>query len=195
MTQAGFTDGPLNAGLGAPRRSRSENPPERTLPHRCRVPPAAYAATGPWSSQGVRTQPGTLSARVQAMISPSSRVSLNGGRLWLIQAAATIAACAFIGGTTAADVDARSGSGTPPSAGQPSIRANAARACGTFRMPGLRTSIRVRTRGPVSCATARRVLISLFNRKRPDVLGWRCIGPQTGYSICRRGGASVTGTF
>lgn len=59
----------------------------------------------------------------------------------------------------------------------------AARGCGSFRMQGLRTGIRVKvTRGGVGCGRARQVMKSLFDHKRSRVYGWRCIGPQTGYA-------------
>jgi hypothetical protein len=72
----------------------------------------------------------------------------------------------------------------------------AAKACGSFRMEGLRTKVRVRVvRGGTSCRAARRVMRSLYERKRARVMGWRCVGPQTGYSQCRKGGARIEGLF
>jgi hypothetical protein len=60
--------------------------------------------------------------------------------------------------------------------------------CGHFRIPGLRTKIRVRVkRGPVGCTEARRVMRKLFHRgpySNPE--GWHCIGPQTGYARCTK---------
>lgn len=77
-----------------------------------------------------------------------------------------------------------------------SVASAAAKACGSFRMEGLRTSVRVRVvRGGTSCRTARRVLSSLFDRKRSRVMGWSCLGPQTGYSECRKGRARIEGLF
>ena len=74
--------------------------------------------------------------------------------------------------------------------------AAAARACGSFRMSGLLTAIRVKvTRGGVPCGRARQVMKSLFNRKRSRVFGWSCLGPQTGYAACRKRGNRVVATF
>jgi hypothetical protein len=42
-------------------------------------------------------------------------------------------------------------------------------------------------------STARAVLRSLFAHKRTHVRGWRCVGPQTGYSQCVRGRARIQG--
>ncbi len=127
------------------------------------------------------------------MISLSLRIRSND---FLRHAAITIILAGLAGGLMAPAAGSRPfRPDMAESVGPTSASLGIARNCGTFRMPGLLTAIRVRARGPVSCTTARRVAISLFNRKRPVVLGWRCIGPQTGYSICRRGGATVTGTF
>src|SRR4051794_27399064 len=74
--------------------------------------------------------------------------------------------------------------------------APASRSCGSFRIPGLLTPVRVRVvRGATSCREANRVIHSLFAHKRTVVFGWRCIGPQTGYSACTRGSAKITGLF
>lgn len=71
-----------------------------------------------------------------------------------------------------------------------------ARRCGSFRVTGLLTAIRVRvTRGRVGCGRARQVMKSLFRRKRSRVLGWRCVGPQTGYAACRKRGNRVVAEF
>jgi hypothetical protein len=81
-------------------------------------------------------------------------------------------------------------------AGTTSPPAIAAKSCGTFRLEGLKTAVHVRVvRGSTSCDTARGVLRSLFAHKRAHVRGWRCIGPQTGYSQCVRGKARVQGLF
>jgi hypothetical protein len=32
-------------------------------------------------------------------------------------------------------------------------------------------------------------------RKRTFVLGWRCVGPQTGYAACRRGRRRIEALF
>ena len=72
----------------------------------------------------------------------------------------------------------------------------AAKSCGTFRVTGLQTQVHVRVvRGHTSCRTARAVLRSLFAHKRTHVRGWRCVGPQTGYSQCVRRGARIQGLF
>jgi hypothetical protein len=72
----------------------------------------------------------------------------------------------------------------------------AAKACGTFRLDGLKTAVHVRVvRGETSCHTARAALRSLFAHKRTHVRGWRCVGPQTGYSQCVRGRARIQGRF
>ena len=67
--------------------------------------------------------------------------------------------------------------------------------CGSFRMEGLRTEVRVKVvRGNVDCHTANRVMHALFKhgRERGD---WECVGPQTGYAACERGRNKVTGRF
>jgi hypothetical protein len=72
----------------------------------------------------------------------------------------------------------------------------ASQSCGSFRVSGLLTSVKVRVvRGSTSCREANRVMHSLFARKRSVVFGWRCVGPQTGYSACTRGRAKITGLF
>jgi hypothetical protein len=72
----------------------------------------------------------------------------------------------------------------------------AAESCGTFRLEGLKTAVHVRVvRGHTSCHTARAVLRSLFAHKRTHVRGWRCVGPQTGYSQCVKGSARIQGLF
>jgi hypothetical protein len=72
----------------------------------------------------------------------------------------------------------------------------ASRSCGSFRIPGLLTSIKVRVqRGSTTCREANRVMHSLFAHKRTAVFGWRCVGPQTGYSACTKGSAKITGLF
>jgi len=82
-----------------------------------------------------------------------------------------------------------SGHGTAPSA-------LAAKGCGSFRLAGLLTAIKVRvTRGGVPCGRARQVMKSLFNRKRSRVFGWRCVGPQTGYAACRKRGNRLVASF
>jgi hypothetical protein len=74
--------------------------------------------------------------------------------------------------------------------------APASRSCGSFRIPGLLTSVKVRVvRGATSCREANRVMHSLFAHKRTVVLGWRCVGPQTGYSACTKASAKITGLF
>jgi hypothetical protein len=74
--------------------------------------------------------------------------------------------------------------------------ASASRSCGSFRVSGLLTSVKVRVvRGSTSCREANRVMHSLFARKRSVVFGWRCVGPQTGYSACTKGRAKITGLF
>lgn len=74
--------------------------------------------------------------------------------------------------------------------------APASRSCGSFRIPGLLTSVKVRVvRGTTTCREANRVMHSLFARKRSVVFGWRCVGPQTGYSACTKGSAKITGLF
>jgi hypothetical protein len=71
-----------------------------------------------------------------------------------------------------------------------------ARSCGSFHVEGLQTAVRVRiVRGHTSCHTARGVLRSLFAHKRTHVRGWRCVGPQTGYSQCVKGRARIQGLF
>jgi hypothetical protein len=76
------------------------------------------------------------------------------------------------------------------------LTAVAANSCGTFHVTGLQTSVHVRVvRGHTSCRTARAVLRSLFAHKRTRVRGWRCVGPQTGYSQCVRGSARIQGLF
>lgn len=75
-------------------------------------------------------------------------------------------------------------------------QAIAAKSCGTFAVDGLLTRVRVEVvSGHTSCATARRVVKSLFAHKRTRVMGWRCVGPQTGYSQCTRNGARIQGLF
>jgi hypothetical protein len=75
-------------------------------------------------------------------------------------------------------------------------RAAAAHTCGAFHATGLMTRVHVRVvTGNTSCATARTVLRSLFAHKRSRVIGWRCVGPQTGYSQCTRDGARLQGLF
>jgi hypothetical protein len=72
----------------------------------------------------------------------------------------------------------------------------AAKSCGTFRVEGLKTAVHVRVvRGHTSCRIARAVLRSLFAHKRTHVRGWRCVGPQTGYSQCVRRSARIQGLF
>jgi hypothetical protein len=74
--------------------------------------------------------------------------------------------------------------------------APASRACGSFRVSGLGTSVKVRVvRGATTCREANRVMRSLFAHKRSAVFGWRCVGPQTGYSACTKGSAKITGLF
>ena len=75
--------------------------------------------------------------------------------------------------------------------------AHAARACGSFRVEGLRTSVRVYVvRGSVGCATARGVMRSLFaGRGGRTVRGWRCVGPQTGYAACTKGPRRIRASF
>jgi len=67
------------------------------------------------------------------------------------------------------------------------VRANAKRSksCGSFRMEGLLTSIKVKiTRGDFPCKVARRVMEDLFHGR--DTGNWSCIGPQTGYAKCTK---------
>lgn len=71
------------------------------------------------------------------------------------------------------------------------------RTCGSFRVHGLQTHVRVRiTRGGVPCHRANHVMAKLFrggaNREAP---GWRCVGPQTGYAACTKGHSQVTASF
>ena len=87
----------------------------------------------------------------------------------------------------------------PAGAQAPSLDAggrSATRSCGTFHAKGVQTPVRVRiVRGHTSCRTARGVLRSLFAHKRTHVRGWRCVGPQTGYSQCVKGRARIQGVF
>jgi hypothetical protein len=73
---------------------------------------------------------------------------------------------------------------------------NAARACRSFRVPGLRTAVRVRVkRGSVSCRRAMQIMRDLFAHARPNVQGWSCVGPQTGYAACKKGNSKITASF
>jgi hypothetical protein len=59
------------------------------------------------------------------------------------------------------------------------------KSCGSFRMQGLLTRIRVKiTEGDFPCRIARRVMEDLFRGR--DTGNWRCIGPQTGYAKCKK---------
>jgi hypothetical protein len=62
------------------------------------------------------------------------------------------------------------------------------KACGSFRIPGLLTPVRVRvTKEPVACKDAYRIMKKLFNRgPGSDPENWNCIGPQTGYARCSK---------
>jgi hypothetical protein len=62
------------------------------------------------------------------------------------------------------------------------------KACGSFRIPGLLTPIRVRvTKGPVACEDAYRIMKKLFNRgPGSDPENWSCEGPQTGFARCHK---------
>jgi hypothetical protein len=80
---------------------------------------------------------------------------------------------------------------------QPPAVGRAARSCGSFRVRGIRTRVRVRVKhGRVSCSTAIRVMKHLFNRgpgSSPE--GWHCVGPQTGYASCRKSGNKIVAYF
>ena len=72
----------------------------------------------------------------------------------------------------------------------------AARACGSFRVPGLFTAVRVQVkRGSVSCARAMQIMRALFAHARGNVRGWSCVGPQTGYAACTKGNSKITASF
>lgn len=73
----------------------------------------------------------------------------------------------------------------------------AARSCGSFLVHGLRTRVRVRVKhGRVGCATALRVMRKLFrSRAGSSPEGWHCVGPQTGYASCRKGGNKIVAYF
>ena len=84
-----------------------------------------------------------------------------------------------------------------PSQQRPSdAMAVAARACGSFRVPGLQTAVRVRVkRGSISCGRALAIMRDLFVHARRSVQGWRCVGPQTGYAACTKGNSKITASF
>lgn len=66
--------------------------------------------------------------------------------------------------------------------------------CQTVRAAGFVVKVRVQ-RGAASCREAKAVVADLFAHPRRTVRGWRCVGPQTGYSACVRGNSKITGTF
>jgi hypothetical protein len=82
---------------------------------------------------------------------------------------------------------AQSGLSAPPSA-------YAVERCGSFRVEGLLTKVRVKVvRGNVPCRNAKRVMKRLFKGRTTGK--WNCVGPQTGYAACTRGDNKVTARF
>ena len=72
--------------------------------------------------------------------------------------------------------------------------AYAAKRCGSFRVEGLLTKVRVKVvRGNVPCRNAKRVMKRLFEGR--DTRKWDCFGPQTGYAACTRGDSKITARF
>lgn len=72
--------------------------------------------------------------------------------------------------------------------------AYATKRCGSFRVEGLLTKVRVKVvRGNVPCRNARRVMKRLFNGR--DTGNWDCVGLQTGYAACTRGDSKITARF
>jgi hypothetical protein len=75
---------------------------------------------------------------------------------------------------------------------EPSFRAPSKRgkACGSFRLEGVLTPVKVRIRrGDFPCHIARRVMKDLYHGR--DTGRWRCIGPQTGYARCEKSNRGV----
>jgi hypothetical protein len=74
-----------------------------------------------------------------------------------------------------------------PASPQPAL---ADKGCGTFDapapiLPGIRVAVKI-SHGDFSCRIARRVMKDLWHNR--DVGNWNCIGPQTGYSRCKKAG-------
>jgi hypothetical protein len=109
-----------------------------------------------------------------ARASTGARRSTGG---WLVALLAAVAIVAFV----------QSGLTEPPSA-------HATKRCGSFRVEGLLTKVRVKVvRGNVPCRNAKRVMKRLFNVR--DTGKWNCVGPQTGYAACTRGDSKITARF
>ena len=73
----------------------------------------------------------------------------------------------------------------PENARAPGDRKKRSKSCGSFRMEGLLTSVKIKiTRGDFPCKVARRVMEDLFHGR--DTGNWNCAGPQTGYAKCKK---------
>jgi hypothetical protein len=97
--------------------------------------------------------------------------------VWPIALLAAIAVVALV----------QSGLSAPPSA-------YATKRCGSFRVDGLLTKVRVKVvRGNVPCRNAKRVMKRLFKGRSTGK--WNCVGPQTGYAACTRGDSKITARF
>lgn len=70
-----------------------------------------------------------------------------------------------------------------------------ARACKGIHASGLNGTIPVHVYGPVSCATGRSIMRTIYNEagQNHTVRGWRCVGPSAGGAICRKGQAKIVG--
>jgi hypothetical protein len=98
-------------------------------------------------------------------------------RAWLLVVIASVAVVLSVGGDFS----------EPPSA-------YAAKRCGSFRVEGLLTKVRVKVvRGNVPCRNAKRVMKRLFKGRNTGK--WDCVGPQTGYAACTRGDSKITARF
>jgi hypothetical protein len=74
------------------------------------------------------------------------------------------------------------------------LSAYAAKRCGSFRVEGLLTKVRVKVvRGNVPCRNAKRVMKRLFKGRNTGE--WDCVGPQTSYAACTRGDNKITARF
>jgi hypothetical protein len=101
----------------------------------------------------------------------------GGTRAWLIVVVISVAVVLSVEGDFA----------EPPPA-------YAAKRCGSFRVEGLLTKVRVKVvRGNVPCRNAKRVMKRLFNGR--NTRKWDCVGPQTGYAACTRRDSKITARF